>query len=123
MLAKWDIVKVWRPDLSQPHNKFCICVDWERRWFLYFNSDPPLFRKARELAVSVENFEVGCLVKTSYIDTTSIVDDLPEKELLEAVNDQTRRAGSVPPFVRERIKEAVESHGVLTDEQRAAILL
>lgn len=123
MLQKWEIVRVWRADLRQPHDKFCICLDWVSRSFLYINSEPPQFRKAQESAVMVTNFEVQCLNKPeSYIDTTAIIDDLPEVELQEAVADQDRRHGSIAPFVRERIREAAASNGALTDDERAAIL-
>ena len=121
-MQRWEIVRVWRADLAQPHDKFCICIDWEKRWFLYSNSEPPHFRKAREIAVSVESFEVNCLTKRSFIDTTFVVDDLPEVELAKALADQARCHGSIPPFIRDRVQAAVRAHKVLTDEQRAAIL-
>lgn len=122
MLPKWEIVRVFRPDLAQPHDKFCICIDWDRRWFLYFNSNPPQFRKARDLAVSVSSFEVVCLRRESFVDTTFVVDDLPETELQAAIVDQDRRHGAVINVVRERIRLAVASHGALTEAQREAIL-
>jgi hypothetical protein len=122
MLARWDIVRVFRPDLSQAHDKFCICIEWEKRWFLYFNSDLPRFRKAREVAVSVENYEVNCLRRTSYIDTTSIVDDLPEDHLMNAINDPNRRHGALPPSIIRRLQDAVRSHGVLDQEKMDCIL-
>jgi hypothetical protein len=123
MLQKWEMVKVWRPDLRQPHDKYCVCISWERQWFLYFNSQPPQFRKARQHAISVSNFEVqGLLNDTSYMDTTYIVDDLPADYLAAAIADEGRRFGALAPFVRRRICEAVRGHGVLTPEQRNVIL-
>jgi len=123
MLAKWEMVRVRRPDLRQPHDKYCICIDWQRRWFFYINSEPPAFRKAREVAVMVANFEVHGLTKVeSFIDTTQIVDDLPEQQLEEAVADDSRRYGFLAPFVRQRICDALMTHGALTAEQRLAIL-
>lgn len=123
VLQRWEIVRVWRPDLHQPHDKFCICVDWDQRWFLYINSQPPQFRKAREAAVAVSNFEVACLTKPeSFIDTVAIIEDVPEDQLDAAINDPQRRHGLLIKAVVERLRAAVAAHGALTPSQRAAIL-
>lgn len=121
-MQRWEIVRVFRADLAQPHDKYCICIDWAKRWFLYFNSEPPAFRKAREVVVTVENHEVLCLSHTSYVDTTSIIDDVPEEALQLAIATPARMHGSIAPFVVTRIKQHVQWHAALTEDQRAAIL-
>ena len=113
---------MWCSHLHRPHYKFCICIDYDRRWFFYIDSAPPPYRKARTVAVAVENFELQCLHKpVSYIDTTSIIDDLPDEYLAQAVVDQDRRHGPLLQFLIDRIKRAVESHGSLTEEQKEII--
>src|ERR1700730_13120446 len=113
-LQKWDIVRVFRPDLRQPHDKFCICICPKREWFLYINSDPPKFAKKRRAAVTVASWEVLCLSKTSHIDTASMIDDLPKDQLAIALSDPGRQHGPLTPSVRDKVKMAVNSHGVFT---------
>jgi hypothetical protein len=112
-LNKWDVVRVFRQDLLPPHDKFCICICPVQMLFVYINSSPPAFRKKREHAIEVSSFEILCLTKTSYIDTTSIVDDLPQEHLAAAISDPQRRHGSISPSIRQRMIAAVEAHGAL----------
>lgn len=121
-LTRWEVALVYQPNLRFPHDKFCICIDWDRRWFFYINSEPPRRRKRREYAVEVERFEVFGLKKTSYIDTTMIIEDIPEKELMQAVNDIGRRKGPLIPIVISRIQHAVARHELFSQEQRAILL-
>lgn len=122
MLDRWDVVKVFRPDLPKPHHKYCICLNWEERWFLYINSEPPQFRKARNFAVSVERHEVHGLIKTSHIDTTAIIDDLPPDELTKALEVPSCRWGPLAPFIVNRITSAITGHNVFTAEQMGKFL-
>lgn len=57
----------------------------------------------------------------SFIDTTPIIDDLPEGSLAAAIADQDRHLGVPPPNLVVRIQDAVRSHGALTAEQREAV--
>lgn len=113
MLSRWDVLRVYRSDLSIPHDKYCICVCPIDKLFLYINSEPPLFRKKREVVVQVARFELTFLRKDSFIDSSTIVDDLPPDSLAEAIADINRSCGSLPPFLVQRIKAAVASHGAL----------
>lgn len=122
MLKKWDIIRVWRPDLPRPHDKLCICICPRRHWYFYINSDPPEFRRAREVAIAIDNFEVTCLHHKSYIDTTWMVTDLPQKELDEALGDQRRQYGLISPTLQRRIITTVQAHGVLDPDYAAAVI-
>lgn len=121
-LARWEVALVFQPGLRVPHNKFCICIDWDQRWFFYINSEPTRRKKWRPYTVEVENYEVFGLTKTSYIDTTMIIEDIPEQELIQAVNNIERRMGPLPRNVIWRIQQAVSSHTLFSPEQRTAIL-
>ena len=98
MLSKWDVLRVYRSDLSVPHDKYCICVCPIDRLFFYINSEPPIFRKKREVVVQVARFELTFLHKDSFIDSTTIVSDLPPLSIEEAITDNSRRCGTLPPF-------------------------
>lgn len=121
MLRKWDIIRVFRPDLPRPHDKLCICICPKRHWYFYINSEPPLFKRARPVAIEIDNFQVACITHTSYIDTTAIIDDLPARELKEALSDEGRRPGSISPTLRKVIIETVCRHGVLNQAQQDAV--
>lgn len=123
-LSKWDVIKVWRPDLDEPHDKYCICVCPIRLWFFYINSDPPQFRKRRQFAIDVANHELICLHKpVSYIDTTAIIDDLPPDSLAASLMpNHGRHFGSLPPFLRAKVVSVAQAHGVLSPEQLEAVL-
>jgi hypothetical protein len=121
-LKKWEVVRVWRPDLDRPHDKFCICLCWEKRWFFYINSNPPKFRKAREVAVQVENYEALFLHHTSYIDVSSIISDLPEQELLAALADEKRCHGALSPSLIGTIIPNVQLSASLTESEKFIIL-
>lgn len=122
MANKWDIIRVFRPDLLRPHDKYCICICPRRKWFFYINSEPPRFAKAAEYAITVQNYQITCITHVSYIDTTSMVDDLPEAQLSEALADVNRQHGSLSPTLRKAIISAAVAHGVLEPEKLAAVL-
>jgi hypothetical protein len=121
-LKKWDVVRVYRPDIIPPHDKFCICIDVEKNWFFYINSKLPPFRKAREVAVAVENFEANFLTHTSYVDVAQIIRDVPEGKLAEALADHSRMHGQLAPFLIERIKESVRIAASLSENEKDIIL-
>lgn len=79
MLQRWEVIRVHRPHLLPPHDKFCVVIDEAQGWFLYINSNPPAFRKARALAVEIENFEGAFLHHNSFVDTTSHETLTPEE--------------------------------------------
>jgi hypothetical protein len=120
-MQKWEVYRVYCDFLQRPHDKFCICICPVRRWFLFVNSDPPAFRRAREVAVSLEAFEAIFLRKQSFIDTTKLQAFEPG-QLAEALADPDRNHGPISPMLRERIRGAVMLHEALTDEQKAQIL-
>lgn len=81
-----------------------------------------MFKKAREVALEVDNFQISCITKTSYIDTTQVVDDLPEVELAAAKNDPNRHHGSISPTLRKTIIATVLAHGALTPDMQEAVV-
>lgn len=122
-LKKWDVVKVYRPDLSPPHDKYCICICPVRLWFFYINSDPPVFRKKRLHAIDVANHELLCLTKpVSYIDTMSVITDLPSSQLhLALIQENGRNYGPIPPTLREKIIATAKAHGALSPAEIEAV--
>lgn len=121
-MKKWDVIRVYRPDIVPPHDKFCICVCPDLKWFFYFNSNPPPFRKARTVAVEVSNFEAGFLSHASYIDVSQIIDDVPTKELADALSDSSRCHGQLAPFLVAKIRQSVAEAASLTKTQKSVIL-
>lgn len=120
-LSKWDIVHVWCADLRPPHNKYCICICPHRHWYLFINSGPPFSRRAKAVVVVVENFELHCIQHTSYVDTT-FVQQLPGEAVAIAIANADNRRGSLPPFLRQRIVDAVGLHNVLSQDEIDAII-
>ena len=120
-MEKWDVVRVFCDFIPSPHDKFCICICPLRRWFMFINSEPPAFRKARALAVEVSAFEATFLNHTSYIDTTKLM-ELPDDALALAIADAERHHGKTIKTVRDRIIVAVEAHEVMPEDQRQAVI-
>ena len=120
-LAKWNIINVWCPDLRPPHYKLCICICPHRHWYLFINSDPPYSRRARAVAVMIENFELHCLSHMSFVDTT-IVQQIPDSDVFSAIATEDGRRGALPPFLRKRIIDAASLHGVLSQDEIEAIV-
>lgn len=89
---------------------------------MFINSDPPQFRKARELAISIESQEALFLGHTSYVDTTLLV-HLSEHIVQEALVDPNRNHGFIAPFLRTRIKEGVAWHEVMEPAHRDKVVL
>ena len=88
---------------------------------MFINSEPPQFRKARDLAISVENYEAAFLAHTSYVDTTKL-QAIP-KELVDiALQDPSRNHGMIAPFLRTRITDGVAAHEVMIPDHRAKVL-
>jgi hypothetical protein len=88
---------------------------------LFINSHAPRTRKAREVVVEVENFELHFLDHNSFIDTT-VIQRIPAEDILAAWSDERRRKGTIPPSLQRRIQAAAQSHRVLTADELAAIL-
>lgn len=119
--AKWEVVRVFCKHLAQPHDKFCVTIDAAAGCYFFINSEPPPFRKARDAAVAIENFEAIFLKHTSYIDTMTLEYFSPE-EVEAAYGEENRRHGFLIQTVKTRITNAVKAHGVLTEAQRKAVL-
>lgn len=88
---------------------------------MFVNSEPPQARKARELAVSIANFEAQFLVHESYVDTTRLA-EIPVHLVNAAENDRNRKHGFLAPSLRKRIIDAVNSHEVLAPAMKAKVL-
>lgn len=89
---------------------------------MFVNSEPPMFRKARDLAVSIASHEALFLDHESFVDTTKLQDDIPDELIDRALADPTRNHGMLAPFVRTRIIEGVEFHEVMEPNHRAKVL-
>lgn len=118
---KWEVVRVFCKHLAQPHDKFCVTINAAAGCYFFINSDPPPFRKSRDAAVSIENFEAGFLKHTSYVDVMTL-EDIDPDTVADAYKDEGRRHGFLIKAVRARIVNGVATHGALTDAQRKAIL-
>lgn len=120
-MQKWDVIRIYCDFLPNPHDKFCICICPATNRFYFINSDPPQFRKTRDLAVSITNFEAYFLNHTSYVDTTNLL-TIRTALVNGALSDEERHHGSIAPFLRERIREAAQSHNVLTADDLAIVI-
>jgi hypothetical protein len=117
------VLRVFCSQLRTPHTKFCIIIHYDECRFLFINSEPPEFRKARALAVEVGAQEALFLRKISYIDTTKIENLRPiEHEIHKAAKTKEHCLGMILPAVRHRIQAMVESHKNLTEQERSWIL-
>lgn len=84
---------------------------------MFINSEPPMFRKARDLAVELSNFEVHFLVRTSYVDTTTLMSF--DKDVVDSAwADEGRRMGKLAPSVIKRIQNGVLAHEVMPEKHR-----
>lgn len=116
------MIRIFCANLPTAHDKFCICICPLRRWFFFINSEPPQFRRAREAAVEIQNFELLFLRHLSFVDTTSLA-AFSADEVETALADSKRQHGPLPPMLRERIKAAMDLHAALTQEERAAVVI
>jgi hypothetical protein len=92
-----------------------------RNWFYFINSDPPFSRKARGFVVEISSFELHCIQRDSFVDTT-VMQEISASLVGTASASESGRRGSLPPSLRKRICEAVEAHGVLPPDQYAAVM-
>jgi hypothetical protein len=98
--------------------KFLVCVKPPSLFFL-INSKPPRHRRA---GVEIDPADLPFLNHVSYVDTGVLV-ELEEGAVLAWIEDQPRRLrGGIPPLVRDRIREAVASNGVLPPVQVRLVL-
>lgn len=124
MAQKWDVLRIWCAHLVPPHYKYCICIDWDQKWFFYINSEKPYSRKAQQHAVEVSNFEIVRLHKNpSYIDTTTMITNIDSIHAIAADGNQEQILGPLLPTVRQRIVDAVRAHGALDPDYETAVLL
>ncbi|MEZ5781179.1 MAG: hypothetical protein R3D70_05970 [Rhizobiaceae bacterium] len=89
--------------------------------FMFINSEPPQFRKARELAVSIENHEALFLSHVSYVDTTRL-EAIPDNLVQTALGEVARNHGAIAPFLRTRIKDGVDAHQAMETPHRDKVL-
>jgi hypothetical protein len=82
--------------------------------FFVVNTDPPFGRKAREVALILENFEATFLDHTSYIDTTKLEALNFDDRVDAALSDPKRNYGLLAPSVRKKIIATVRGHGALS---------
>jgi hypothetical protein len=114
----WDVVSIYTQIPRIPHEKHCIVLNAERREVFFINSEPPRARKAREIAVTIANFECHGLYKAdSYVDTTD-VRVMPADEWDAAVAKPDKNKGQLLSAVKTRCQGAIKGHGQLTSEQR-----
>lgn len=121
-LEKWEVVKVYHPDLRQPHDKFCICICPKNGWFLYVNSDPPFARKAKAVALELSAHEASFIHKTSFVDTTRLEEINTDDRVVKALKEPERRLGAISPSLKRRIIEAVVDHEALAAGMQAVLL-
>lgn len=88
---------------------------------MFINSEPPVFRKARELALELDASAALFLSHTSYIDTTHMI-EIDQDILDTSWADASRRHGKVSPTLRKWIQGAAASHEVMPEAQRSAII-
>lgn len=120
-MQKWDVVRIFCADLIPPHDKFCICICPVNNLFMFVNSEKPMFRKARDLAVEIANHELHFIHHTSYVDTTKLM-TFDAAEVAAAWADQSRQMGRVAPFIRNRISAGVLAHEVMSESHRALLV-
>lgn len=89
---------------------------------MFINSEKPQFRKAKELCVSIENYEATFLSHTSYVDTTKLQSAIPHELVQEALADNDRNHGLLAPSIRQRIIEAVQSHEVMEPSHKNSVI-
>jgi hypothetical protein len=118
---KWTVIRIWCPHLLPPHDKYCVVIDAAQGWFFFINSNPPPFRRARNLAIELQSFEASFLTHTSYIDTTKC-EWFSEEIVAEALSDPDRNIGFLIKAVQARILEAVQLHKVLPPDVHSAVL-
>lgn len=113
-IRKWEVIRVWFHDLARPHDKFCICICPLKGLFFFVNTDPPVGRKAKEVALILENFEATFLNHTSHIDTTDLKALDFDDRVDTALSDPKRNHGLLAPTVRKKIIAAIRGHGALS---------
>ena len=107
-LTAGGVLLIYCTYIEPPHDKFCVCVCPDRRWFFFINSEP---RKSNVGQVPVLPRDLDCLDHESYIDTTKIV-TFTTNELSRA-----QRKGAINPTIKLKIKMAVQAHGILPAKQ------
>lgn len=107
--------------LTDPHDKFCICICAINNWFCFINSRPPQGRKARGLSVAIDSFEAVFLQHTSYVDTT-MLQHIDTEIIAEALADGGRHHGPLTPSLRRKIIAAVNGHDVMAPDERQKVI-
>ena len=89
---------------------------------MFINSEPPIFRKARDLALEIDAGAALFLTHTSYIDTTHMI-EIDQDTLNKSWAENDRRHGKLSPTLRKWIQGAVAAHEVMPAAQRNAIIM
>lgn len=121
-MQKWEVIRIFCDFLANPHDKFCICICPQTNLFMFINSDPPQFKKAQGLAITISSQEALFLHHLSYVDTTKLV-EIPNHLVQQALQDPDRNHGLIAPFLRERVKNGVGWHEVMETAQRDKVLI
>lgn len=107
-LKAGDVIHLHCLSTKPPKNKFAVCVCPERNWYFLINSKP-WWRKDTQVEIGVN--ELGCLKQTSHIDTSKIMYFGPGEMTSASIK------GFLRDDVKNRIKEAVNAHGILPNLQ------
>ena len=118
-LFKWHAYRIWCPEYAQQHHQLVVCVCTLREWFLYVNSEPPPFRRARENALELASFEAHFLKHVSFVNPVpkTFSDDRVATEIAKDENC----LGSLSPTLITKMKNWIEATPVLTADQKAII--
>lgn len=99
---------------NPPKNKFVVCIDPDLELFFFINSRP---QRRGHPGVDVWPSEVPCLAHKSFIHTTQLMRLYPTE-----AEQAAGARGSLPPAVRQRVKEAVQHHGQLPSAYMRLVL-
>lgn len=97
----------------RPKFKYAICVCNLQNLFFLINSDPR--KLTPEADVLVRPDELPCLDHVSYIDTSKFFKYYPSE-----INN-AKEKGTLPDYLKHRIKEAANGHRNLTGNQKKLI--
>ena len=97
-----------------------ICVDKDQSLFFFINSES--HKWAATAQIEVEVVELPCLRYSSYIDTRKLV-QLPNQDIRQQLTqDPSLKKTAISPTLRERIKDAVGLHGLLSQNNEQIVL-
>lgn len=116
MIAPGAVLRLRFALASPAKEKYAISVDPPDGFFLINTREP----RAPGAGVRVGAVELRCLQYDSFIDTGKILRITDAGEQL--AREPRRHVGRLPQSVRDRVKVAVQAHGILPPLQEAAVL-